>query len=111
MAVRQLYSLEQGVELVGLAKQAVAAQVRGTELAVDEKLQAAYAEARGCFVTLFESGELRGCIGYPQPVLPLYNALVSAARDVTCRDPRFLPVKPAELAEINVEVSVLTRRC
>ena len=101
-------SLEQGTELVQLAKRAIEAQVRNVELAEDESLKSAYVEARGCFVTLFKSGQLRGCIGYPQPILPLYSALVSAACDVTYHDPRFFPVKPDELAEINVEVSVLT---
>ncbi|MBN2499477.1 MAG: TIGR00296 family protein [Anaerolineales bacterium] len=108
MAETHKFTLEQGVELVGLAKRAAEAQVRGVELVEDENLATAYAEPRGCFVTLFRGGQLRGCIGYPQPVLPLYAAVVSAARDVTQRDPRFLPVKPEELPEINVEVSVLT---
>ncbi len=108
MSEKHKLTLEQGIELIGLAKRAVEAQVKGVELVEDENLEAVYAEPRGCFVTLFKEGQLRGCIGYPQPVLPLYAALVSAARDVTQRDPRFLPVKPEELVKINVEVSVLT---
>ena len=101
-------TLEQGIDLVKLAKRAIEAQVKNLEFTDDEGLQSTYAEPRGCFVTLFKSGQLRGCIGYPQTVLPLYAALVSAASDVTNRDPRFLSVKPDELADINVEVSVLT---
>ncbi|MCI4373406.1 MAG: TIGR00296 family protein [Thermoplasmata archaeon] len=69
-----------------------------------------FREPRGVFVTLkhHPSGELRGCIGYPLPVLPLGEAIrdvaVAAARD----DPRFPPVEPDEWDRIVFEVSVLT---
>jgi uncharacterized protein len=69
-----------------------------------------FRERRGVFVTLkhHPSGELRGCIGFPRPVLDLGTAIreaaVSAARD----DPRFAPVTARELGRLTVEVSILT---
>ena len=66
-------------------------------------------ENRGCFVTLTENGALRGCIGYIEPIKPLYQAVMENARNAALSDPRFSPVTPAELAGIRVEVSVLTR--
>jgi len=65
-------------------------------------------DERGCFVTLTEEGELRGCIGYPEPVKPLIDALIDSARNA-CRDPRFPPLEPSELGKIRIEVSVLTK--
>ena len=65
-------------------------------------------EKRGVFVTLTENGELRGCIGYPYPVLPLGEALHDAAVSAAVRDPRFMPVRGNELAEILFEVTILT---
>ena len=45
----------------------------------------------------YPAGHLRGCIGYPEPVLPLGEALVSAARSA-CHDPRFRRLSPEEAA-------------
>ncbi len=67
-----------------------------------------FGEKWGCFVTLTEGGKLRGCIGYPEPVLPLVEALVEAAIGA-CRDPRFPPLDASELPNIRIEVSVLTK--
>ena len=67
-------------------------------------------ERRGAFVTLSKlSGELRGCIGMPFPVRPLWEAVVESAVGAASRDPRFPKVLAAELGELLVEVSALTR--
>lgn len=64
----------------------------------------------GVFVTLktYPERDLRGCIGFPEPILPLKNALIEAAIDAATRDPRFFPVSPNEMDSIVVEVSLLT---
>ena len=75
-----------------------------------ERLPAVFDEHRGVFVTLkrFPSLELRGCIGYPLPVLALREALARAAVSAAVEDPRFRPVRSAELSRLAIEVSVLT---
>ncbi|HPU30275.1 MAG TPA: AmmeMemoRadiSam system protein B [Syntrophorhabdaceae bacterium] len=65
-------------------------------------------EKRGVFVTLKKRGELRGCIGYIEPVLPLYKAVVDMTIAASTRDMRFLPVHKGELKEIKIEISVLS---
>jgi uncharacterized protein len=67
-------------------------------------------EPRGAFVTLkrYPSGDLRGCIGYPLPVLPLGIAIARAAVAAATEDPRFPPVRSPELPALTVEVSVLS---
>ena len=66
----------------------------------------------GVFVTLnsVKTGtpKLRGCIGYPQPVLPLAEAVIDSAINAATADPRFPPVMTDELHDITIEVSVLT---
>jgi AmmeMemoRadiSam system protein A len=66
-------------------------------------------EIAGAFVTLHVGEALRGCIGSVLPDVPL-GVLVSrlGARAAT-RDPRFMPVRASELADLQVEVSVLSR--
>ncbi len=65
---------------------------------------------RGVFVTLhkYPEKELRGCIGFPEAVKPLWNAVIEAAVSAAFRDPRFIPLKAEELEKILAEVSVLT---
>lgn len=70
------------------------------------------AAKRGVFVTLNrvvgKEHELRGCIGYPYPVLPLSKATIDAAVEAAVGDPRFPPVSLNEMNRIAIEVSVLT---
>ncbi len=69
-----------------------------------------FEERRGVFVTLRRAsdGALRGCIGYPRPVEPLRAAIPHVAAAAAFEDPRFRAVTTPELAELTVEVSVLT---
>jgi len=65
-------------------------------------------QERGAFVTLTRHGELRGCIGYTSPLLPLYMAASDVAAYAALRDPRFPPVRPDELSDLEYEISVLS---
>ncbi|MFH1505539.1 MAG: AmmeMemoRadiSam system protein A [archaeon] len=65
-------------------------------------------EKQGVFVTLTKLGELRGCIGFPQAVMPLYNAVIEAARSAAFDDSRFPVVTKDELSNIKIEISVLS---
>ena len=65
-------------------------------------------EAKGCFVTLTEGGQLRGCIGNILPAGPLYEAVMDNAQSAALRDSRFPPVTPDEADKIHIEISVLT---
>ncbi len=66
----------------------------------------------GVFVTLnkFENGHknLRGCIGYPEPIFPLVHATIDAAINSAVNDPRFPPVSAEEMKDTSVEVTILT---
>jgi len=67
-----------------------------------------FREKRGVFVTLTKKGTLRGCIGFPYPVMPLGEAIVHAAKAAALEDPRFPPVAKDELPAVSLEVTILT---
>ena len=65
-------------------------------------------QLRACFVSLHKHGQLRGCIGQVTARLPLYQAVAEAAYSASREDPRFPPVDRDELAEVDIEISVLS---
>ena len=62
----------------------------------------------GAFVTLKKSGDLRGCIGHFEADYPLYTIVQKMAVASSTQDYRFSQVTPAELEQIDIEISVLT---
>ncbi len=60
------------------------------------------------FITLMANGELRGCVGSIQAHRPLLEDLKSNVRSAAFNDPRFSRVEPRELADLSVEVSLLS---
>jgi AmmeMemoRadiSam system protein A len=61
-----------------------------------------------CFVTLTQSGELRGCIGSLQAYRPLLTDVKSNAVSAAMRDPRFTPLTVEELDITTIEISLLS---
>jgi AmmeMemoRadiSam system protein A len=92
--------------LLGVARQAVAAQVSGASRHVSRDPMPLPA-ASGVFVTIKTRGELRGCLGTLEPRRDLATDVARCAADAASADPRFPPVTPEELPDVSVEVSVL----
>jgi AmmeMemoRadiSam system protein A len=65
-------------------------------------------EHYGAFVTLHNSGRLRGCIGMIEGRQPLFETIIEMAIEASRNDPRFLPVEPEEIGALDIEISVLT---
>ncbi len=103
-----MFSEEDGELAVKTAREVIEAKVKGgstPEIDLPDKFD----REMGVFVTLnrHPSEELRGCIGYPEPVYKLKKAVVKAARNAT-EDPRFPPMGEDELGQMIVEVTLLT---
>lgn len=62
----------------------------------------------GAFVSLHRQGRLRGCIGHFGEDVPLCEIVAEMARAAAFDDPRFMPLKREELADLDIEISVLT---
>ncbi len=104
------YSLtpEEKTELLRMARASVTASFGRREAIDDASGKAKFLEPRGVFVTLTKGGDLRGCIGFIEPVAPLGRAVIRAAVSAATEDPRFPPVRPAEIRDLKFEISVLT---
>lgn len=70
---------------------------------VDDELN----EEGCCFVTLHHNKKLRGCIGSLTPYQPLIQDVAEHAYAAAYRDPRFSPVSEQELAELDIDISIL----
>jgi uncharacterized protein (TIGR00296 family) len=103
-------SEEEGKLAVEIARKAVDTYVKDDKRYEPDEIPAVFKEYRGVFVTLeeFPGNELRGCIGFPEPVAPFIDALIDSAISAASRDPRFSPVSEEELDNLVVEVSALT---
>lgn len=63
----------------------------------------------GVFVSIHEFGDLRGCIGTILPYKDcIAEEIISNAISACSRDPRFEPVSPDELDNLEISVDVLT---
>lgn len=105
-------TLEEGRRAVALARDTLVAHVRRAPAPRGFPDTGVFREKRGVFVTLSAvhggAKALRGCIGYPEPVKPLGQAIREVAVYAS-EDPRFpFPVAAEEVDRIVVEVSVLT---
>ena len=96
--------------LLGLARETVrAVAAGGSPPKVSTKdLAPEFTAPKGCFVTLTRHGSLRGCIGNLSARGPLVNAVIDNARSAALNDPRFPPVSPGEVGQLEIEISVLT---
>jgi hypothetical protein len=65
-------------------------------------------ELGATFVTLRLGGELQGCIGSIAAVRPLIEDLRHNTLAAASQDPRFPPLDPAELDEVELEVTLLS---
>jgi len=95
-------------ELVTIARKAVEEffKVGGLRIKENKKFQ----DKRGVFVTIHShpNNELRGCVGFPYPEYPLYEAVQRAAVEAALNDNRFSPLTEDELDKVVFEVSILT---
>ena len=105
-----LLSEEDKRQLLTVAREALEAAVGRRPLPpVDEPaLSAAVLRVGCCFVTLTRQGNLRGCIGALRPTEPLFEDARHHAVQAALEDYRFQPVTPAEIAELEIEISVLS---
>jgi AmmeMemoRadiSam system protein A/AmmeMemoRadiSam system protein B len=100
-----------GSELPTLARQVVETFVtKGEVIKAPENLSELLSQRAGCFVSIkTRAGELRGCIGTIEPAsATLAEEVIINAISAATRDPRFAPVREAELPGLKYSVDVLS---
>lgn len=99
---------EEKQTLLDIARKAIALIVtEGRQLEV-AALQGALAVPTGAFVTLRKQRRLCGCIGRLSPLESLADVVAHCAAAAATEDPRFSRVLGDELAELEIEISVLS---
>ncbi|MEK6681778.1 MAG: AmmeMemoRadiSam system protein A [Nitrospirota bacterium] len=95
---------------VKLAKDAISEYVKNRRiLTPPENLTAEMKGRAGVFVSLKKRGMLRGCIGTFSPATSnIAEEIIQNAISAAINDPRFSPVAPSELEEIDYSVDVLS---
>ncbi|MDY0212099.1 MAG: AmmeMemoRadiSam system protein A [Desulfuromonadaceae bacterium] len=103
----ELSSAEQKI-LLGIARQAIENELSGKGSSLPPREERLLNFKNGCFVTLKNQQELRGCIGNFQSSLPLFKEVEEMAVAAAFKDPRFYPLEVHELKDISIEISVLS---
>ena len=105
----QEYTDEEGENATKMARRAIEEYI-DIKLIVKNSYGGKFVEKRGVFTTLTtSSGKLRGCVGFPEPVFPLGEAVIKSAISAASSDPRFPPVTKEEMDDMTVEVSMLSK--
>ena len=102
---------EQAKQLIDSARRSIKLFFSDKSIEAWESKEEWLNEKQGVFVTLqtYPGRELRGCIGFPYPTLPLGKAIAEAAKLSAFEDTRFPPLIEDEIDKITIEISVLTK--
>ncbi len=95
-----------GKTLLSIARASIA-QVFGQSSDVAEDA-AWLQEKAGCFITLTQNGQLRGCIGTIEAKQSLLDDVKTNAKAAAFNDTRFSPLTSEELNKTDIEVSLLS---
>lgn len=99
-------SIEDRHRLLAAARQA-AADALAERAPATIPAEGVMARHAGAFVSFHRGGDLRGCIGHPSGDRPLASVIPECAVAAATGDPRFPSVRPDELDDCVIEISVL----
>jgi AmmeMemoRadiSam system protein A len=96
--------------LVRLAEETIRNYIQeGRVISPPEEVTPEMRKRAGVFVSLKKRGQLRGCIGTIEPMEEnVAQEIIRNAIAAATRDPRFPPVRPEELDDLDISVDVLT---
>lgn len=94
--------------LLKVARDAITAAVNKLDVFWDKATSEELKAKRGVFVTLYKNGRLRGCIGCFASDGDLPSTVAKYAALSATRDSRFRPVRPEEMSQIKIKISVLS---
>jgi len=94
--------------LLEIARTAITSLVNKQDYQPTPREEKALNQRSGCFVTIKQGGQLRGCIGNFQSERPLFIEIADMAVASASKDPRFHPLEADELNNFSLEISVLS---
>ena len=108
-------SARQMAKLVQLARLAISKKMDGKKIIETAEAKGIFGSdfeavcmEQGAFVTLTIGGSLRGCIGSLVAEGPLWESVRDTALNAAFGDTRFTPLSKEEIADVKIEVSVLS---
>ncbi|KAB0671885.1 AmmeMemoRadiSam system protein A [Oryzomonas sagensis] len=104
----ELLTKKERKELLKIARDTIVAYVATGQVPPVGPPSKGLACENGCFVTIKQQERLRGCIGNFVSDKPLSSLVQEMAVSAATRDPRFYPMKPQDLDDFNLEISVLS---
>jgi AmmeMemoRadiSam system protein A len=101
-------STEEKEKLLAIARESITCHVKGEQVPVFDVKEENLLKCVGCFVTIKSDGKLRGCLGQFTSGKPLHMLVREMAVAAATRDPRFYPMRNEDLANFELEISVLS---
>ena len=104
----ELLTAQERLELLKIARETITEYVTSGRRPHAESQLAGLSIHAGCFVTIKQGGDLRGCIGNFISDKPLFLLVQEMAVSAATGDPRFHPMAVADLQNFEVDISVLS---
>jgi uncharacterized protein (TIGR00296 family) len=113
MSNNDKFSIEDGKLLIRFARENIEYYLKNDKrIPIQPEIKNRFGEKYGAFVTLnsynVSGNPLRGCIGYIEPIYPLYDVIHKVSISSAVEDPRFPEVTLEEMDRIVIELSILT---
>jgi uncharacterized protein len=102
------FSSDDRTTLIEIARRAISSAVIENGVPDVPSYPPALGITRGVFVSLYRSGTLRGCVGQVENPGPLAELVAYTAVHAALHDARFPPLGLDEIAEVCIELSVLS---
>ncbi|AAR39286.1 NEQ441 [Nanoarchaeum equitans Kin4-M] len=97
------------MNLAKIARKIVEYALEGKDYEIPDEIKEKLNYKAGAFTTIKTlDNQLRGCMGIPYPIYPLWQSLKYSALMAAFEDPRFPPLQKEELDNVKFEVTVLT---
>jgi len=93
--------------IIDLARKTILAAASGEELPAVPDGEV-FRRDGGAFVTIKKNGALRGCIGHFTGTGSLGKTIIEMSASAAARDPRFSPVGPEEVDDLEIDISLLS---
>ncbi len=104
----ELLTKKEQKDLLRIARETISAYITSGIVPVIENTSKGLNLEAGCFVTVKQDGQLRGCIGNFVSNQPLFRLVQEMAVSAATRDPRFYPMKAHDLDNFEIDISVLS---
>lgn len=107
----QEFSKQQKKELLELARKSINYFLHTRQYPNYFTKNKKFLEKKGAFITIYSLPEkqLRGCIGFSEPIMPLWSIIIEASILAAFEDNRFPQLQFKELENTLIEISILTK--